>query len=62
MGERGPKQATVLTFDEEKVVVDTNHELAGQTLQFDIRIASVRKATVFELGCGHVHETADDHA
>jgi FKBP-type peptidyl-prolyl cis-trans isomerase SlyD len=62
MGERGPRHATVLTFDEEKVVVDTNHELAGKTLEFDIRIASVRKATLYELGCGHVHESADDHA
>jgi FKBP-type peptidyl-prolyl cis-trans isomerase SlyD len=62
MGERGPRHATVLTFDEEKVVVDTNHELAGKTLEFNIRIASVRKATLYELGCGHVHESADDHA
>jgi FKBP-type peptidyl-prolyl cis-trans isomerase SlyD len=57
MGERGPKLATVLEFDDEKVIVDTNHELAGKTLQFDIRISSVRKATIYELGCGHVHDS-----
>lgn len=59
MGGRGPTQATVVGFDDAHVVVDTNHELAGKTLQFDIRVASVRQATIYELGCGHVHE-ADD--
>jgi FKBP-type peptidyl-prolyl cis-trans isomerase SlyD len=56
MGGQGPRLATVLGFDEEKVIFDTNHELAGKSLEFDIRILSVRKATMFELGCGHVHE------
>lgn len=62
MGEQGPTLATVIDFDAAKVVCDTNHELAGMTLQFDIRIASVRQATIYELGCGHVHDTDDGPA
>ena len=56
MGAQGPTQVTVLSYDERNVVCDTNHELAGQTLEFEIHILSVRKATIHELGCGHVHE------
>jgi FKBP-type peptidyl-prolyl cis-trans isomerase SlyD len=59
MGAEGPRLATVVKFDDEQVVCDTNHELAGKSLQFDIRIASVRMATIYELGCGHVHESED---
>jgi FKBP-type peptidyl-prolyl cis-trans isomerase SlyD len=62
MGERGPKLATIINIDDVKVVVDTNHELAGMTLQFDIHISSVRMATIYELGCGHVHESEDSPA
>ena len=56
MGARGPRQATILDFDGQNVTCDTNHELAGKTLEFDVRIVSVRKATIHELGCGHVHD------
>lgn len=62
MGEQGPRLATVAAYDDDKVVFDTNHELAGMTLEFDIRILSVRKATIFELGCGHVHESENEPA
>lgn len=55
MGEQGPRLATVAGYDEQAVILDTNHELAGKSLRFDIRIVSVRKATIFELSCGHVH-------
>lgn len=60
MGERGPRLATIHEIHDDKVIVDTNHELAGKTLHFDIRISSVRKATIYELGCGHVHDTEAD--
>lgn len=56
MGGQGPRLATVLGFDEQKVVFDTNHALAGKSLEFNIRILSIRKATFYELGCGHVHD------
>jgi FKBP-type peptidyl-prolyl cis-trans isomerase SlyD len=39
----------------DSVTVDGNHELAGQTLHFDIEITSVRDASVEEVLHGHVH-------
>jgi FKBP-type peptidyl-prolyl cis-trans isomerase SlyD len=39
-----------------KITIDGNHELAGQTLNFDIEVVGVRDATAEELaptsGCG----------
>lgn len=56
MGTGGPRQAVILGFDAHSVTCDVNHELAGKTLEFDVHILSVRRATIYELGCGHVHE------
>ena len=44
----------VHSVDDANVVVDLNHPLAGKTLHFDVRIASLRQATEEELsgGCG----------
>ena len=58
MGAGGPRQAIILDFDGHSVTCDTNHELAGKTLEFEVRILSVRRATIHELGCGHVHDPA----
>jgi peptidylprolyl isomerase len=32
---------TVVELDEEKIVLDANHELAGQDLIFDIELVSI---------------------
>ena len=56
----GRRNVTIIEFDDDKVVLDTNHELVGKTLQFDVEIRSVRQATVLELGCGTVHETKEE--
>ena len=45
----------VVQVGDEEVVVDGNHPLAGMTLDFDIKIQSVRDATSEELEHGHVH-------
>lgn len=39
----------------EKVVVDLNHPLAGETLNFAVEVLSVRAATPEELDHGHAH-------
>jgi FKBP-type peptidyl-prolyl cis-trans isomerase SlyD len=44
----------VLQADEELVLVDTNHPLAGKTLRIWVAIRSVRDATTDELSDGHV--------
>jgi FKBP-type peptidyl-prolyl cis-trans isomerase SlyD len=46
---------TVTDVADGKVVVDGNHPLAGQTLNFECTISSVRAATEEELTHGHVH-------
>ncbi len=40
---------TVVGVDEEKVVLDANHPLAGKTLQFVISIIDVREASAAEI-------------
>ena len=38
------------------ITIDTNHPLAGVTLNFDIQIVSVREAAKEELDHGHTHD------
>lgn len=51
----GTQVVTVTTVDAEHVTVDANHPLAGQTLNFQVKVVDVRKATEQELSHGHVH-------
>jgi FKBP-type peptidyl-prolyl cis-trans isomerase SlyD len=52
---------TVTDIAEDKVVVDGNHPLAGQTLQFACTVTGVRAATEEELEHGHVHGEGGHH-
>lgn len=52
----GNVMVTVTDISDDGVTVDGNHPLAGQTLVFDVTIASVREATAEELSHGHVHD------
>jgi FKBP-type peptidyl-prolyl cis-trans isomerase SlyD len=55
-GADGQMQTVVVKdVDEENVTVDANHPLAGQVLNFDVSIDSVRAASEEELAHGHVH-------
>ena len=45
----------VKSFDDENVVIDMNHPLAGKVLNFETEIVDVRKASAEELDHGHVH-------
>ena len=51
----GIRMFTVNGFEGDKVTIDANHELAGKTLNFEVRIVSVRPATAEELSHKHVH-------
>ena len=46
---------TVTDIADDKVVLDGNHPLAGQTLQFSCTVSAVRAATKEEVSHGHVH-------
>jgi len=50
---------SVTKIEDDKITVDGNHPLAGQTLHFSVSIESIRKAEAEELSHGHVH--ADGH-
>ena len=52
---------TVTEIAGEKVVVDGNHPLAGQTLVFSGNVTEVRAATREELDHGHVHGPEGHH-
>lgn len=50
-------QVTVKSFNDEVVMVDYNHPLAGKTLVFDVKVVNVREATEADFmatsgGCG----------
>ncbi|RCL44890.1 MAG: peptidylprolyl isomerase [Candidatus Thioglobus sp.] len=52
----GEVQRVVITeINGDQVTVDGNHPLAGVTLNFDVKIVSVRDATAEELEHGHPH-------
>jgi FKBP-type peptidyl-prolyl cis-trans isomerase SlyD len=53
--EHGMHVVTVTAVDAESVTVDANHPLAGQTLNFEVKVVDVRAATEQELSHGHVH-------
>jgi len=52
---------TVTDIADDKVVVDGNHPLAGQTLNFACTVTAVRAATQEELAHGHVHGDGGSH-
>jgi len=52
---------TVTDMADDKVVVDGNHPLAGQTLQFSCTVEDVRLATDEEIAHGHVHGAHGHH-
>ena len=54
-------QATITEIQEDSVVMDFNHPLAGETLIFQIKIAGLRSATREELDHGHVHGAGHHH-
>ncbi|GAB2613180.1 FKBP-type peptidyl-prolyl cis-trans isomerase [Novilysobacter erysipheiresistens] len=56
--QQGPLLVTVTKVEPEQVVVDGNHPLAGQHLNFAVEVAEVREATEEELNNGHVAPSA----
>ncbi|MDB6061445.1 MAG: FKBP-type peptidyl-prolyl cis-trans isomerase [Verrucomicrobiaceae bacterium] len=57
----GPMLVTVIKVGKFSVDVDTNHPLAGRTLQYAIDIADVRAASDEEKAHGHAHGVGGHH-
>ena len=62
-GPGGARILTITALDQDTVTLDGNHPLAGATLNFDVKIVSVREATEDDLrGFGHGdHDCASCH-
>ncbi|MNW14404.1 FKBP-type peptidyl-prolyl cis-trans isomerase SlyD [compost metagenome] len=60
-GEAGPMVIRIVNIDGDKVTVDGNHPLAGETLHFDVKVEGMRDATQVEIDHGHVHGPGHSH-
>lgn len=52
----GPLPVVITEVDEDEVVVDGNHMLAGQELLFSVEVVATREATLEEIAHGHIHQ------
>lgn len=52
----GLRVLTVKEVKPDEIVLDGNHELAGKTLHFAVKVVEVRPATPTELAHGHPHQ------
>ncbi|SDI79541.1 FKBP-type peptidyl-prolyl cis-trans isomerase [Billgrantia gudaonensis] len=52
-GDDGPEIVTVLDVSDDRVRIDTNHPLAGQSLHYRLEVLEVREAGRAELAKGH---------
>jgi FKBP-type peptidyl-prolyl cis-trans isomerase SlyD len=60
-GEHGILNFTVVEVNDQGVVLDANHPMAGKTLNFQVEVLQVRDATAQELAHGHSHPDGHDH-
>ena len=51
----GMQIVTIRDIEGDQVTIDGNHPLAGQQLNFKVKVVSVRAASEEELAHGHVH-------
>ena len=52
---------TIRDLDGDEVTVDGNHPLAGQRLNFEVKVVDVRDAHAEEIAHGHVHGEGGHH-
>ncbi len=56
-----PLDGKVLAVEEDSIIMDFNHPLAGESLYFTGSILDVREASEEELSHGHVHGAGGHH-
>ncbi len=59
--EQGSRLVTVVKVGGKVIDVDTNHPLAGQRLNFKVRVVKVREATKTEIAHRHAHGEGHEH-
>ncbi|KRW62643.1 FKBP-type peptidyl-prolyl cis-trans isomerase [Pseudomonas sp. TTU2014-080ASC] len=57
----GMQIVTIRELDGDDVIVDGNHPLAGQRLNFKVKVVSVRDASAEEVAHGHIHGEGGHH-
>lgn len=59
--DQGVQRIVVKQVEDDVVTIDANHELAGETLYFNVTIQAVRDASQEELDHGHAHGPGGHH-
>lgn len=59
--EEGQRQVTIIKVGKFMATIDVNHPLAGQTLNFELRVEDIREATPEEIEHGHAHGPGGHH-
>ncbi len=59
--DQGPMQFTVVNVNDDAVIVDLNHQMAGYTLHFSVEVVEIREATTDEISHGHAHGPGHHH-
>jgi len=57
----GMQIVTIRDIDGDDVTVDGNHPLAGQRLNFKVKVVNVREAQAEEIAHGHIHGEGGHH-
>ena len=50
-----PRMVTIVHIEDDAIIIDANHPLAGVELTFEVKVVEVREATDEELQHGHSH-------
>jgi FKBP-type peptidyl-prolyl cis-trans isomerase SlyD len=54
-------QGKVLEIEDENIIMDFNHPLAGKNMHFKGEVVGIRDATAEEMEHGHVHGEGGHH-
>ena len=57
----GMQIVTIRDLEGDDVTVDGNHPLAGQLLNFKVKVVAVREASAEEIAHGHIHGEGGHH-